>query len=109
MLHVSRRFQRRTEDFKCERCSLSVKGNGYTNHCPGCLWSKHVDVLPGDRNSGCNCLMEPVAVLKKNGRYTVLHRCLGCGLEKPNKVAADDNFEELIGLARMGDLVAKQT
>lgn len=36
-------FTRVIEDFICENCGTEVKGNGYTNHCPKCLWSKHVD------------------------------------------------------------------
>ncbi|MEK7158524.1 MAG: RNHCP domain-containing protein, partial [Patescibacteria group bacterium] len=46
---MSRTFQRRVEDFTCESCGAQVTGDGYTNHCPQCLVSKHVDVYPGDR------------------------------------------------------------
>jgi hypothetical protein len=46
-----RRFQRTIEDFECERCRMLVTGSGFTNHCPACLWSKHVDVHPGDRQA----------------------------------------------------------
>ena len=42
-------FTRKVEDFTCEHCGREVHGNGYTNHCPHCLHSKHVDVNPGDR------------------------------------------------------------
>ncbi len=62
-------FQRTKEDFACERCGLFVRGNGYTNHCPQCLWSKHVDVNPGDRQETCRGLMEPVGMEIKSGEY----------------------------------------
>jgi hypothetical protein len=54
----SRKFQRTREDFTRERCRTFVKGGGYTNHCPECLWSKHVDVNPGDRQATCQGLKE---------------------------------------------------
>ncbi|TAL49274.1 RNHCP domain-containing protein [Patescibacteria group bacterium] len=89
---TSRKFQRTKEDFTCERCGFFVRGSGYTNHCPQCLWSKHVDVNPGDREARCQGLMEPVGVELKGGEYTILHRCVSCGFEKRNKAAKDDNF-----------------
>lgn len=49
-----KKFQRQIEDFVCEKCGKEVKGDGYTDHCPRCLRSKHVDVNPGDRRSKCN-------------------------------------------------------
>ena len=63
-------FIRKTEDFICENCGAVVVGNGYTNHCPVCLYSKHVDRSPGDRAAGCGGLMEPVAVALKRGEVT---------------------------------------
>ncbi|MFN2146641.1 MAG: RNHCP domain-containing protein, partial [Anaerolineales bacterium] len=36
------KFQRRIEYFICEHCGAEVSGVGFTNHCPVCLWSKHV-------------------------------------------------------------------
>ncbi|HLL91284.1 MAG TPA: RNHCP domain-containing protein, partial [Tepidisphaeraceae bacterium] len=65
------RFTRQVEDFTCGHCGRSVRGNGYTNHCPGCLWSRHVDVNPGDRAAACGGLMEPVAVASTRHRYTI--------------------------------------
>lgn len=45
------------EDFVCEVCGTKVKGTSYTNHCPNCLWSKHVDQnVPGDRAELCHGL-----------------------------------------------------
>lgn len=39
------------EEFICEHCGQHVPKLGYScrNHCPYCLYSKHVDVNPGDR------------------------------------------------------------
>jgi hypothetical protein len=96
---VSRKFQRRIEDFICEHCGYSVQGSGYTNHCPQCLWSKHVDVNPGDRAEPCQGLMEPVGVEVKKGKYRILHRCTRCGTEGWNKAAKEDDFEVILQLA----------
>ncbi len=95
-----KKFNRRIEDFICEHCGAEVHGNGYTNHCPNCLWSKHVDVNPGDRAADCGGLMEPVGVELKNGEYILLQKCKKCGHLRKNKVSPEDNFEEIIKLSR---------
>ena len=96
---LAKKFQRTREDFTCERCGFPVTGSGYTNHCPECLWSKHVDVNPGDRKGKCQGLMEPVGVELKVGEYIIFHRCTACGFEKRNKAAAEDSFEAMLKLS----------
>lgn len=97
---MKRSFIRRVEDFTCEHCGLVVQGNGYTNHCPRCLWSKHVDLAPGDRAAGCGGLMPPAAVEPRGSAYRILHRCERCGAEKWNQAAPEDDFEQLLAVAR---------
>jgi hypothetical protein len=89
-------FTRTTENFTCEKCGLFVEGNGYTNHCPQCLWSKHVDVSPGDRANACGGMMEPIRVEKNGKEYTIIHKCIKCGFEKPNKAVREDDFQMLV-------------
>jgi len=98
-----RKFQRRTEDFICEHCGQFVSGNGYTNHCPACLWSKHVDVNPGDRAAGCGGLMEPVGAQQKSGETILVHRCVQCGHIKRNRTAPEDNFSLLLNVMALGN------
>jgi len=98
MIHA-RKFQRTKEDFTCERCGLFVAGSGYTNHCPRCLWSKHVDIHPGDRQATCHGLMEPMGVKSKDGDYSILHRCVSCGLQGRNRMAKEDDFDSVIQLS----------
>lgn len=93
------KFTRKEEDFTCLRCRTKVRGTGYTNHCPECLWSRHVDVNPGDRAAPCKGPMAPLRVEQKSGSYVLVHRCETCGLERKNKTAKDDNFEALLQLA----------
>ncbi len=97
---ATKKFQRTTEDFTCEQCGLVVGGSGYTNHCPRCLWSKHVDVNPGDRRATCRGPMEPVGVGLKGGEYTILHRCVSCGFEGRNKASGNDSFDAILQLSR---------
>ena len=96
---MSLRFIRTKEDFICRNCAFLVKGNGYTNHCPECLWSKHVDISPGDRKEKCGGMMEPVDVIKMRGDYSITHRCVKCGFQKQNKAVKEDNFQMIIQIS----------
>jgi hypothetical protein len=97
---MSKKFQAKVEDFICEKCGKEVKGNGFTNHCPNCLWSKHVDVNPGDREETCGGMMKPISVEMKNSEYVLLQKCEKCGFERRNKVCKEDNFEEVLKICR---------
>ena len=92
----TRQFTRRVEDFVCGHCGAAVTGNGYTNHCPRCLYSQHVDIQPGDRAAICGGLMVPLRVEPFGEQWKILHRCLRCGYEKKNQTAPGDNFEVLL-------------
>jgi DNA-directed RNA polymerase subunit RPC12/RpoP len=92
--------------FICEHCGkivLPLSNGSYRNHCPFCLYSKHVDILPGDRQSQCGGLMEPISLKYKSAKgYQIIHRCLKCGQQSVNKTAENtvqpDNTEALIKL-----------
>ncbi len=92
-------FIRKRENFNCGHCHKRIKGDGYTNHCPYCLWSKHVDVNPGDRAEKCEGLMAPVRLEGNFDDCVIIHRCGKCGLERRNKVAASDSREALAAVA----------
>jgi len=100
------------DPFACANCGLAVKpllGGGNRNHCPRCLCSMHVDgPVPGDRASGCDGVMRPIAVERsaKKG-WVVVHECEGCGAIRRNKAATDDprqpdDFDALLRLAEAG-------
>jgi len=95
-----KKFTKKIEDFVCENCGTKVSGNGYTNHCPNCLYSKHVDINPGDRMSECGGLMKPIEILQKNGEFIILHKCEKCGFERKNKVSDKDNINTIIKLSK---------
>jgi rubrerythrin len=96
-----KKFIKKIENFVCEKCGREVIGTGFTNHCPHCLWSKHVDVNPGDRAAECGGMMRPIRVegsssAARDGKeYSIIHVCEKCGHEKKNRVAPDDDFNVL--------------
>ena len=54
-----KRFTMIDEEFICENCGKHVDKLNYTarDHCPYCLFSKHVDINPGDQNKNVYQLM----------------------------------------------------
>lgn len=92
------------DSFTCRVCGRPVvsagAGSDHRNHCPNCLSSMHVDEEPGDRESDCGGIMEPIGVwVRKNGEWAILHRCRRCGKISSNRVAADDNPMKLMSIA----------
>jgi ribosome biogenesis GTPase len=90
--------------FVCRHCGIEVARDGagsqHRNHCPNCLHSLHLDLIPGDRASGCGGLMEPVAVwVRKGQEWAIIHRCRECGHFSSNRIAADDHEMLLMSLA----------
>ena len=94
-LHPPRNEQ--DQAFKCGHCrqfiGAPIAGGRQRNHCPNCLYSRHVDdTMPGDRKSTCGSIMKPVGLMsRRNGELVLIHECLGCGKQDPNRIAADDN------------------
>ena len=96
-------FIPRQEAFTCEHCGKHVAPiahGSYRNHCPYCLYSKHVDAQgPGDRASPCGGMMRPTALDQRSGKgFILIHTCLKCRKQIPNRAAADDDlasFEQI--------------
>ena len=93
-----------TASFRCVHCRLDVPaaapGTAHRNHCPNCLWSRHVDDEPGDRASTCRSAMEPIGItVRGDGEWVLIHRCTGCGELHSNRSAGDDNPLLLLRLA----------
>lgn len=86
--------------FCCENCGavvLPVTNGSYRNHCPFCLFSKHLDVIPGDRKSNCKGLMKPIEIdySSKKG-YQLIHQCETCNKTQRNKIAINTVQEDKI-------------
>jgi hypothetical protein len=93
------------ESFRCRHCRLDVPasapGTRHRNHCPSCLWSRHLDAdAPGDRAAACAGSMEPIAVaVRDDGEWALVHRCSSCAAVSVNRIAGDDNAFALMRLA----------
>ena len=93
------RFTKKKEDFTCAVCGEKVMGNGYTNHCPKCLSSLHVDINPGDRACDCGGIMLAIGLEHRNGRDYILHKCQKCGFERKNQTSPHDDFRAILALS----------
>lgn len=102
--HHPRKVADGQESFKCGHCRAfigpTIAGGRHRNHCPLCLYSRHVDLgCPGDRRCECRSLMAPVGLAtRRNGEQVIVHRCLGCEVERVCRVAADDHPLEIMRL-----------
>jgi RNHCP domain len=99
------RGHRQPSTFRCRHCGLDVStqapGTAHRNHCPNCLWSRHLDDdTPGDRDADCGASMEPIAVsVRRDGEWVLIHRCTMCDALNLNRTAGDDNPLLLLRLA----------
>lgn len=89
------------EEFICEYCGDKVSKLNYTarDHCPHCLYSKHVDINPGDRANNCLGLLKPIDIEKYRNTYKIIYRCESCGMTHKNIVALDDDMNQIILLS----------
>lgn len=80
---------------------MDAPGTRHRNHCPQCLYSKHVDDdVPGDRGADCGARMEPIAIsVRGNGEWVIIHRCSRCDALSANRSAGDDNPLMLMRMA----------
>jgi hypothetical protein len=94
-------------DFKCVNCRTIISadpdlsGVHNRNHCPYCLWSRHMDLYKaGDRLCACKAPMRPVGLAlkkakkkygsEKQGEMMIIHLCTDCEKLSINRIAADD-------------------
>ena len=96
-------FSKNDNSFICEHCKKEVLPLKYTSrdHCPNCLFSKHVDIMPGDRNNNCMGLMKPIGIEKYRDTYKIIYKCTRCGMLHKNIMATDDNMDKIIELSKI--------
>lgn len=95
------------DSFCCVNCGAHVITNPLfagvinRNHCPYCLWSRHLDLFAaGDRLCACKAPMRPIGLTLKEsrkkyvredgGELMLIHACVECGRLSINRIAADD-------------------
>jgi hypothetical protein len=103
--------------FRCLHCGAFVSADAAfsgvqnRNHCPYCLWSRHLDwAAPGDRLSACKAGMPPIGLTLKqirkkygtarSGELMVIHRCAECRRVSANRIAGDDLADALEAVFR---------
>ncbi len=96
-----KRFNELDEGFICENCNKEVKPLGYSSrdHCPYCLYSKHVDINPGDRLNPCKGLLKPIEIEKYKDTYKIVYKCNKCKELHKNIIAKDDDMNEIIKIS----------
>jgi len=100
-------------DFRCGHCGNHVStahvlsGVNNRNHCPYCLWSRHLDLyVAGDRLSACKGQMRPIGLtmkksrnkyqVKSRGELMLIHECVECRCLSINRIAADDDPDSVM-------------
>ena len=96
-----KKFTMRDEEFVCENCHEKVEKLNYTarDHCPYCLYSKHLDINPGDRLNTCLGLLKPISIEKFKNTYKIIYKCEKCNMMHKNVMATDDNYDIIIKLS----------
>jgi len=100
----TKRFTKNDEGFICKNCGEQVAALKYTsrNHCPYCLHSLHLDIMPGDRLNGCGGVLTPFLAEPDSRKglicWIINFRCVKCGSLVKNKAAKDDDSVLLIKL-----------
>lgn len=97
----NKKFKMLDEEFICSNCRVLVKPLEYSarDHCPVCLYGKHVDNNPGDRLNNCHGPLIPKSIEKHNNTYKIIYKCAKCQIEKKNVMANDDNMDLIIKLS----------
>lgn len=97
-----KQFVKKDEAFTCINCGKEVSPLGYTtrDHCPHCLYSIHIDIMPGDRANHCKGILKPIGIEKFKDTYKIVYRCEKCHEEHKNIMATDDNLDEIINISK---------
>ena len=95
-------FSKNDDEFICENCHKKVEKLNYTSrdHCPYCLYSKHIDINPGDRKNTCLGLLKPIDIEKFKDTYKIIYKCEKCNEIHKNIIAKDDNYDEILNIMK---------
>ena len=96
-----KKFNMIDEEFTCENCGKEIKPLEYSarDHCNFCLYSKHVDIFPGDRANECKGLLKPIGIEKFKDTYKIIYKCEKCNELHKNIIAVDDDMNEIIRIS----------
>ena len=99
---ILKKFSKNDEEFICDNCKKEVLKANYTSrdHCPYCLYSKHVDINPGDRLNDCKGLLKPIGIEKYKNSYKIIYKCQKCNVAHKNIIAKDDDINKIIDISK---------
>ncbi|HPC37657.1 MAG TPA: RNHCP domain-containing protein [Candidatus Paceibacterota bacterium] len=122
-IYIQKESQQEKE-FDCLNCGEIVFyspfiGTAHRNHCPFCLWSKHVDLKTGDRKAKCLEAMKPIGLtfkqeglnkygLKRRGELMIIHQRLKCGKISINRLAGDDDEKMILQILEKSQNLPKE-
>ena len=97
-----KKFNMIDENFTCEKCGKNVDKLNYSarDHCPLCLYSKHVDINPGDRQNTCKGMLKPIDIEKYKDTFKIIYKCEKCGIIHKNIMAKDDDMNVIIEISK---------
>lgn len=103
MVMYMKLFHKNDESFICENCKKDVLPLKYSSrdHCNHCLYSKHVDINPGDRLNTCKGLLIPIGIEKFKDTYKIVYRCQKCNIVHKNIIANDDDMDKIIEISKV--------
>ena len=59
--------------------------------------------------SACGGSMEPIGSFQRSkGEHVLVNRCLECGLERFNRIAADDDFDLVLALPSLPPITSSE-
>ena len=96
-----KKFAKNDTGFVCENCGVDVPPLDYSSrdHCNSCLFGKHVDINPGDRQNECRGLLVPIGMKIASGKQQIAYNCSKCSQRVFCVVAEDDNSDKILELA----------
>lgn len=83
------------ESFVCGHCQRAVPIGDVMirDHCPFCLWGRHLDNIPGDRAAECGGLMQPLSFSISGGIRWIHYSCIKCAHQFRVRAHPDDTLE----------------
>lgn len=118
-------YDQMNSDFVCKHCNNYVttdpvmSGVNNRNHCPYCLWSRHMDFYePGDRLAACKMEMRPIGLTLKRskkkygqqqGELMIIHQCVDCDKVSINRIAADDDNDTILEIFERSQRLPRET
>ena len=87
--------------FQCEYCGRHVPKGGsmIRDHCPYCLRSLHLDIVPGDRAATCGGVMHPKEFELNGDQVWIHYQCSLCEHQWRVRAHPDDAIPKSLSVS----------